>query len=123
MRCVPGGIRSRRQGVLLGRPLQKAAHSRIDQALRIMSNMEARTMDIQRAVKAFIAEGKDLYHRLRSSGEGLSDLDLVALREQLYILDTEAGILQELKDSRSDGAEFIFSNRPSVVQPFSRKAA
>ena len=80
-------------------------------------------MDIQRAVKAFIAEGKDLYHRLRSSGERLSDLDLVALREQLYILDTEAGHLQELKDSRSDGAEFIFSNRPSVVQPFSRKAA
>lgn len=80
-------------------------------------------MDIQRAVKAFIAEGKDLYHRLRSSGEGLSDLDLVALREQLYILDTEAGHLQELKDSQSNGAEFIFSNRPSVVQPFSRKAA
>src|ERR671910_38487 len=61
-------------------------------------------MDIQRAVKAFIADGKDLYHRFRSSGEGLSDLDLVALREQLYILDMEAGRLQENKDSRSDGA-------------------
>ena len=80
-------------------------------------------MDIQRAVKAFIADGKDLYLRLRSSGEGLSDLDLVALREQLYILDTEAGHLQELKDGRSEGAEFIFRNRPPVVQPFSRKAA
>ncbi len=80
-------------------------------------------MDIQRAVKAFIAEGKDLYYRLRSSGEGLSDLDLVALREQLYILDTEADHLQQLKDSRSDGAGFIFSNRPPVVQPSSRKAA
>lgn len=80
-------------------------------------------MDIQRTVKAFIAEGKDLYQRLRSGGEGLSDLDLVALREQLYILDTEAGHLQELKDSRSEGAEFIFSNRLPIVQPFSRKAA
>jgi hypothetical protein len=80
-------------------------------------------MDIQRAVKSFIAEGKDLYHRLRSSGMGLSDLDLVALREQLYILDTEAGHLQELKDSRSNGTEYIFSNRPSAVQPYSRKAA
>jgi hypothetical protein len=80
-------------------------------------------MDIQRAVKSYIEEGKDLYYRLRSTGERLSDLDLVALREQLHILDTEAGHLQELKDSRSDGAEFIFNNRPHVVQPFSRKAA
>ena len=113
----------RRQGVFLGCPLLKAAHSRTDQALRTIWKVEAGTMDIQRAVKAFIADGKDLYHRLRSSGERLSDLDLIALREQLYILDTEAGHLQELKDSRSDGAEFIFSNRPPVVQPFSRKAA
>jgi hypothetical protein len=80
-------------------------------------------MNIQRAVKAFIAEGKELFHQLRSNGEGLPDLDLVALREQLYILDTEAGHLQKLKDSRADEVEFIFSNRPPVVDPFRHKAA
>ena len=58
-------------------------------------------MDIRRAVSEFISQGTGLFHRLRSKGEVLSDVDLVTLREQLYILDTEADHLQNLKQSRS----------------------
>jgi len=57
---------------------------------------------------------------LRSRGEELSDLDLVALREQLHILDTEAGHLQDLK---SDGITFMFhGRRPESDKPYIRKA-
>ena len=77
-------------------------------------------MDIQRVVDQFVSESKDLYHRLRSKGENLSDLDLVALREQLYLLDEEAGHLQDLK---SDGVNFVFkSNRPPAAKALNRKA-
>ena len=58
-------------------------------------------MDIRRAVSEFISQGTGLFHRLRSKGEALSDVDLVTLREQLYILDTEADHLQNLKQSRT----------------------
>jgi len=74
-------------------------------------------MDMQHLVKQFVSESKNLYRKLRSHGEELSDLDLVALREQLHILDSEAGHLQDLK---SDGITFMFhgrrpqSNKPHV---------
>lgn len=68
-------------------------------------------MDIQRAVKDFVGRGQDLYHRLRSDGDSLSDFDLVTLREQLHILDAEAGALQDRKDFESDGIRFIFGGR------------
>jgi hypothetical protein len=58
-------------------------------------------MDIRRALIEFVSQGKGLFHRLRSKGEALSDVDLVTLREQLYILDTEADHLQNLKQFRS----------------------
>jgi len=58
-------------------------------------------MDIRRAVIEFVSQGKGLFHRLRSKGEALSDVDLVTLREQLHILDTEADHLQNLKHFRS----------------------
>lgn len=78
-------------------------------------------MDIQRVVDQFVSESRDLYHRLRSMGENLSDLDLVALREQLYLLDEEAGHLQDLK---SDGVNFVFKgNRPPAGKALSRKAS
>lgn len=70
--------------------------------------MEALFMDMQHLVKQFISDGKNLYRKLRTHGEELSDLDLVALREQLHILDTEAGNLQDLK---SDGITFTFQGR------------
>jgi hypothetical protein len=57
-------------------------------------------MDIQRAVSEFVSKGKDLFHLLRSKGEALSDVDLMTLREQLHILDTEADHLQNLKQFR-----------------------
>jgi hypothetical protein len=69
--------------------------------------MEER-MDMQHLVTQFVAESKDFYRKLRSHGEELSDLDLVALREQLHILDSEAGHLQDLK---SDGITFMFHGR------------
>jgi hypothetical protein len=76
-------------------------------------------MDMQHLVKQFISDGKNLYRKLRTHGEGLSDLDLVALREQLHILDTEAGHLQDLK---SDGISFTFQGRkPLSDKPFLRK--
>ena len=45
-------------------------------------------MDMQHLVKQFISDSKNLYRKLRSHGEELSDLDLLALREQLHILDS-----------------------------------
>jgi hypothetical protein len=78
-------------------------------------------MDIQRLVKQFISDGKNLYRKLRTHGEGLSDLDLVALREQLHILDTEADQLQDLK---SDGVTFMFHGRkPQSDKTFLHKTA
>jgi hypothetical protein len=78
-------------------------------------------MDMQHLVKQFISDGKNLYRKLRSRGEELSDLDLVALREQLHILDTEAGHLQDLK---SDGITFMFhGRRPQSDKSYVRKAA
>ena len=65
-------------------------------------------MDMQHLVKQFLSESKNLYRKLRSHGEELSDLDLLALREQLHILDSEAGHFQDLK---SDGITFMFHDR------------
>jgi hypothetical protein len=77
-------------------------------------------MDMQHLVKQFISDGKSLYRKLRTHGEELSDLDLVAFRELLHILDTEAGHLQDLK---SDGITFTFQGRrPQSEKPFLRKA-
>jgi hypothetical protein len=77
-------------------------------------------MDMQHLVKQFISDSKNIYRKLRSRGEELSDLDLVALREQLHMLDTEAGHLQDLK---SDGITFMFhGRRPESDKPYIRKA-
>lgn len=81
-------------------------------------------MSLQRAVNEFISQGKNLYHRLRTEGETLSDVQLVALREQLHILDAEAGHLQELKEFESDTTPFIFNGRrPQAAKPLSRRKA
>ena len=78
-------------------------------------------MDIQRLVKQFVSDTQNLYRKLRTQGEQLSDLDLMTLREQLHILDTEAGHLQDLK---SDGVTFMFHGRkPQSAKPFVRKVA
>ena len=78
-------------------------------------------MDIQRLVKQFVSDTQNLYRKLRTQGEQLSDLDLMTLREQLHILDTEAGHLQDLK---SDGVTFMFhSRKPQSAKPFVRKVA
>ena len=50
-------------------------------------------MDIERAVEDFIHKGKDLFRRLRSEGDSLSDLGLGILRTQLHILTVEASRL------------------------------
>ncbi len=79
-------------------------------------------MDIQRAVNRFLSQGKDLYQRLRTEGEVLSDVELVALREQLHILDTEAGDLQELKEFESEAPSFVFNERrPPTANQLSRR--
>lgn len=79
-------------------------------------------MSIQRTVNEFVSKGKDLYHRLRSEGDALSDVELVALREQLHILDAEAGRLQDCKEFESDGIAFIFnSKRQHAAKQLSRK--
>lgn len=79
-------------------------------------------MDIQRAVTEFVSQGTGLYHRLRTKGETLSDVDLVTLREQLHILDVEAGHLQELKQIRSKGATFVFhGRRPHATKQLTRR--
>lgn len=64
-------------------------------------------MNIRRSVSQFVSQGNDIFHQLRSEGEVLSDVDLVTLREQLYILDTEADHLQNLKQPRSETSRSI----------------
>ncbi|ALA58322.1 hypothetical protein [Nitrospira moscoviensis] len=79
-------------------------------------------MSIQRAVKDFIAGSRSLYRQLREDGEGLSDVDLVALREQLHLLDAEAGDLQDRKEFGSADALFLFDGRrPSAAKPVGRR--
>lgn len=51
-------------------------------------------MDIERAVEDFVHTGKDLFRRLRSEGESLSNLGLGILRTQLHILSIEAARLK-----------------------------
>jgi ribosomal protein S2 len=78
-------------------------------------------IDLQRAVKQFVSDTQNLYRKLRIHGEQLSDLDLMTLREQLHILDTEAGHLQDLK---SDGVTFMFHGRkPQTAKASVRKVA
>ncbi len=79
-------------------------------------------MDIQQALKDFVSKGQGLYHRLRSEGDRLSDLDLVALREQLHLLDAEAAALQDRKEFEADGITFIFGNRrPQAAKQVGRR--
>jgi hypothetical protein len=78
-------------------------------------------MEMQELVKQFIADSKNLYRKLRTHGDQLSDLDLMALREQLHMLDTEAGHYQDLK---SDGVAFRFhGRRPHSDRSFIDKVA
>ena len=81
-------------------------------------------MDIRRAVSEFVSQGTGLFHRLRSKGEALSDVDLVTLREQLFILDAEADHLQNLKQSRSRTAVSTIKRAvsPSIARPQHRAA-
>ena len=74
-------------------------------------------MDIRRSVSEFVTQGKGLFHQLRSKGETLSDIDLVTLREQLHILDTEAGHLQDLKDVRSESYFLFNDNKRHAAKP------
>ena len=76
-------------------------------------------MDIHRAVSEFVSQGTGLFRRLRSKGEALSDVDLVTLREQLHILDTEADHLQNLKQWRSRTA--VSSLKRAVSPSISRR--
>ncbi len=80
-------------------------------------------MTIQRAFREFMDHSKSLYHQLRSDdGEALSDVELMALREQLHILDAEAGHLQELKEFDPDESPYMFpSARPHAAKQLSRK--
>lgn len=73
-------------------------------------------MNIQRSVSRFVAQSNDIFHQLRSKGEILSDVDLVTLREQLYILDTEADHLQNLKQPRSEMSRLIPAGRVPRVR-------
>jgi hypothetical protein len=66
---------------------------------------------IQRAVKEFIAHSEDFYQLLRADGQALCDVDLVALREQLYLLDTEADRLQDAKESDFDDSLLVFDRQ------------
>jgi hypothetical protein len=79
-------------------------------------------MSIQRVVRDFLAESQGLYQQLRADGEALSDVDLVALREQLHLLDAEAGELQDRKEFGSADALFLFDGkRPPAGKPLSRR--
>jgi len=79
-------------------------------------------MSIQRAVNEFVSQGKDLYRQLRSNGATLSDVDLMTLREQLHILDAEAGHLQDLKEGEVEDSHFLFNGkRPQAPKPLSRR--
>ena len=47
-------------------------------------------MDVQRALRNFVEQGRDLYQQLRSlEGDAVSPVDLHLLEVQLYLLDKE----------------------------------
>jgi len=47
-------------------------------------------MDVRRALRNFVEQGRDLYQQLRSSeGDTVSPVDLQLLEVQLYLLDKE----------------------------------
>ena len=58
-------------------------------------------MDIERTVGDFVSKGRDLFHRLRSEGQSLSDLALGMLRTQLHILTVETARLNHAKRLRN----------------------
>ena len=64
-------------------------------------------MDIERAVEDFVHTGKDLFRRLRSEGESLSNLGLGILRTQLHIFSIEAARLKskQLIAEKTNGAQ------------------
>jgi hypothetical protein len=82
-------------------------------------------MDIRHAVIEFVSQGKALFHRLRAKGQDLSDVDLVTLREQLYILDSEADHLQNLKQfrSRNSTSSAIKHHLPPSISRSQHRAA
>ena len=74
------------------------------------------TMNIRRSVSEFVSQSNDIFHQLRSEGEILSDVDLVTLREQLFILDMEADHLQNLKPPRSEMSRSIPNGRGASIR-------
>ena len=55
-------------------------------------------MEIRSVIHDFVYECKDLSTRLQSKDQGsLTEVDLVMLRTQLFVLDTAASNLLELK--------------------------
>lgn len=73
-------------------------------------------MNIRHSVSEFVSQSNDIFHRLRSEGKVLSDVDLVTLREQLFILDMEADHLQNLKQARSETSSSVTSGRGTSIR-------
>ena len=59
-------------------------------------------MDLRRSVTAFVNQGRELCHRLRSPESGtLTAVDLHVLRAQLHLLNTEIVNLEDGQKVRS----------------------
>lgn len=66
-------------------------------------------MDLRRTINDFVHECKYLGTRLQSKEqESVTEVDLVMLRAQLFLLDTAASNLQELKR---------LQRNPSTIEP------
>jgi len=73
-------------------------------------------MDIERAVGDFVSKGRELFHRLRSEGESLSDLALGLLRTQLHILNVETSRLKQARRISNRNKANPTSSENSSVQ-------
>lgn len=65
-------------------------------------------MDLRHAIKEHVYTSKELVDRLRSNeAEAITEVDLVVLRAQLYLLECEAGNLLKSKGQpqESESAE------------------
>jgi len=79
-------------------------------------------MDMQHLVKQFISDSKNIYRKLRSRGEELSDLDLVALREQLHILIPKPAIFKISSRMASRSCSMAVDRNP-ISRTFARRCS
>jgi len=58
--------------------------------------------DMVEIVRRFILDGQQLRENLKRRGDEVSDVDLIVLKSQLFLLELEASHIQTRRDMRPD---------------------